>query len=195
MDDAVLHALGKWPHVPHCYGWLALTRRGEWRIGETRERIAHAGLIEFINRNYVCDDRGAWFFQNGPQRVYVALEYTPWVYRLRHAATPLCFETHTGVAVETIDGAWLDDGGVLLLHSEVGVGVVLDRDLSAVIEYIGDSDGVAPGCAPVATPQGSMAQGDILAWLDTAAGRVPLKHIRADAVAAAFRFQPAPRPA
>jgi hypothetical protein len=36
-------------------------------------------LREFIARNYAADERGCWFFQNGPQRVYVTLAYAPLV--------------------------------------------------------------------------------------------------------------------
>jgi hypothetical protein len=33
--------------------------------------------VNFIQRNYDHDAQGQWFFQNGPQRVYVELEATP----------------------------------------------------------------------------------------------------------------------
>ena len=79
MDDIVLRSIARWPGVPAVYGWLSLDRRGRWRIkGET---IANAALREFIARNYQADERGRWFFQNGPQRVFVRLEYTPLVVR------------------------------------------------------------------------------------------------------------------
>lgn len=90
MDDIVRQALAKWPNVPHCTGWLLLDRRGAWRLrddaaqaaGELGSPIRHAALNAFIGRNYECDAQGQWFFQNGPQRVYVELAYTPWVVRL-----------------------------------------------------------------------------------------------------------------
>ena len=90
MDAIVEAALKKWPHVPHCYGWLALDARGDWYMRDEHcqrsgpfprikgSRIEHDKLLAFIGRNYGCDERGAWFFQNGPQRVYVELESTPW---------------------------------------------------------------------------------------------------------------------
>ena len=86
MDAIVAAALKKWPNVPHCYGWLALDARGDWYMRDDRiqaagpfprvkgSRIDHEKLREFIARNYAADDSGAWFFQNGPQRVYVELE-------------------------------------------------------------------------------------------------------------------------
>lgn len=41
--------------------------------------IEHSALKEFISRNYACDNTGRYFFQNGPQRVFITLTYTPWV--------------------------------------------------------------------------------------------------------------------
>ena len=32
MDEQVLRSLIKWPNVPDCFGWLALDRRGQWRM-------------------------------------------------------------------------------------------------------------------------------------------------------------------
>ena len=81
MDEIVKAALKKWPNVPHCYGWLALDARGDWYMRDERiqhagpfprvkgSRIQHEKLREFIERNYLHDDAGCWFFQNGPQRV------------------------------------------------------------------------------------------------------------------------------
>ncbi|AKC71689.1 DUF2946 family protein [Pandoraea oxalativorans] len=90
MDEIVRQAMAKWPNVPHCYGWLALDRRGQWRMrdeqtqaeGTAGDPIRHAALIAFIARNYACDEAGRWYFQNGPQRVYVSLAYAPFVVRL-----------------------------------------------------------------------------------------------------------------
>lgn len=90
MDEIVRQAMAKWPNVPHCYGWLALDRRGQWRMrddaaqaaGTAGDPIRHAALVAFIARNYASDDAGRWYFQNGPQRVYVALAYAPFVVRL-----------------------------------------------------------------------------------------------------------------
>ena len=75
--------LRKWPDVPAAYGWLSLNRRGEWLL--EGERVLHRGLIDVINQHYQPDRNGAWYFQNGPQKVFVDLEYTPLVYSLRRA--------------------------------------------------------------------------------------------------------------
>ena len=75
MDEIVKAAMARWPNVPAVYGWLELTARGEWRI--KGEPIDNAAIRDFIARNYAHDGRGNWFFQNGPQRVFVSLEATP----------------------------------------------------------------------------------------------------------------------
>ncbi len=109
MDDIVRQALAKWPNVPHCTGWLLLDRRGNWRMrdeaaqasGAPGEPIRHEALLGFINRNYDADERGQWFFQNGPQRVYVELGYTPWVVRLSAGADgALALQDQAGGAYE-----------------------------------------------------------------------------------------------
>ena len=89
MDDIVKQAMAKWPNVPDCYGWLALDARGAWRMRDERaqhlnlpgDKVQQAALLAFINRNYGADERGCWFFQNGPQRVFVNLEATPFIAR------------------------------------------------------------------------------------------------------------------
>ena len=40
MDDIVKAALAKWPHVPHCYGWLGLDARGQWHMRDERSQAA-----------------------------------------------------------------------------------------------------------------------------------------------------------
>ena len=80
----------KWPNVPDCFGWLALDRRGQWRMRDeyTQQNklpgqvIKHTALNEFIARNYACDELGRYFFQNGPQRVFISLDATPWIARI-----------------------------------------------------------------------------------------------------------------
>jgi DUF2946 family protein len=129
MDEIVKQALAKWPNVPHCTGWLLLDRRGQWRMrddatqaaGLPGDIIRHDALLGFINRNYAADADGQWFFQNGPQRVYVELGYTPWIVRLSEmddamddaAAGTLRLTDHAGGRFEPT-AVWLDDeGGVL----------------------------------------------------------------------------------
>ena len=144
MDDIVKQALKKWPNVPHCYDWLALDARGDWYMRDERvqaagpfpqvkgSRILHEKLREFIERNYLADDAGGWFFQNGPQRVYVELEAAPWVWRLTPGIGGPSLTSHTGRAAR-FESAWLDELGRLFVATELGLGLVhtLDMNLAA----------------------------------------------------------------
>jgi len=145
MDEIVKAALKKWPNVPHCHGWLALDARGDWYMRDDRvqaagpfpqvkgSRILHDKLREFIHRNYASDEAGCWFFQNGPQRVYVELEAAPWVWRLALTADgALEVRSHTG-AQAIVDSTWLDEHGRLFLAADIGLGIVhtLDMELAA----------------------------------------------------------------
>ncbi len=137
MDDIVKQALKKWPNVPHCYDWLALDARGDWYMRDERiqhagpfprvkgSRIQHEKLREFIERNYLHDEAGCWFFQNGPQRVYLELEAAPWVWRLAagdSGAAP-SITSHTGLPAK-FESAWVDEAGRLFLATDLGFGVV-----------------------------------------------------------------------
>jgi Protein of unknown function (DUF2946) len=143
MDAIVEAALKKWPNVPHCHGWLGLDARGDWYLRDEAtqragafaqakgSRITHDKLKAFIERNYAADAQGQWYFQNGPQRVYVTLEATPWVWRvhwLPGADTPQV-TSHTGLPVNGVHGCWLDDEGRLYLHTDLGFGIVHSQDM------------------------------------------------------------------
>jgi hypothetical protein len=93
------------------------------------ERVTHSGLINFINRQYGVDEAGCWFVQNGPQRVFVSLAYTPWVFR-REGEN---FISHTGEAAGRVKTVYLDEEGSLLLDTELGIGLLDDRDLAGFI--------------------------------------------------------------
>lgn len=144
MDDIVRQALAKWPNVPHCYGWLGLDGRGNWYLRDDATQAAgpfplvkgsmlrHEKLIDFIQRNYEHDDSGQWFFQNGPQRVYVELEATPWIWRVHD---DLSVKSHTGVAIEPT-ASLLDEEGKLYLVASIGVGLVHTLDMSMAAEAV-----------------------------------------------------------
>ena len=136
MDDIVIRAMAKWPNVPAVWGWLSLDRRGAWKLrGET---IPNRAAVEFIARNYTSDEQGRWFFQNGPQRVFVDLAYTPWVYSLDGRGVLV---THTGRECGAIESAWLDEAGALILLGQPGPGIVDDRDLMALSDRLADGRG------------------------------------------------------
>ncbi|MGE0097169.1 MAG: DUF2946 family protein [Hydrogenophaga sp.] len=144
MDDIVKAAMAKWPNVPHCFGWLGLDARGQWYMRDDRVQasgpfptakgslLRHDKLIDFIHRNYAADERGQWYFQNGPQRVYVELEHTPWVWRLQPDGRVL---SHTGLPV-LVQTSLLDESGHLYLVSELGVGLVHSADMALAADAV-----------------------------------------------------------
>jgi hypothetical protein len=133
VDETVIAAIAKWPNVPAVFGWIGLTSRGEWRL--QGEPIANRGICDFIGRNYAGDERGRWFFQNGPQRVFVELEVAPWIWRLGPTAgVPI--RTHTGRAAGGLRGAWLDESGRLFLHTDIGFGLVDSADSARAVESL-----------------------------------------------------------
>lgn len=144
MDDIVRQAIAKWPNVPHCYGWLGLDARGNWYMRDDRTQAAgsfaqakgsllrHDKLIEFIQRNYESDAQGQWFFQNGPQRVYVELEATPWVWRVQ---SDLSVAAHSGVPAR-VQRCVLDEHGHLYLETELGFGLVHTQDMGLAADAV-----------------------------------------------------------
>jgi hypothetical protein len=147
MDDIVKQALAKWPNVPHCTGWLLLDRRGNWRMrdeaaqaaGAPGEPIRHTALLGFINRNYEADGTGQWFFQNGPQRVYVELGYTPFVVRLARddVSGKLVLTDQGGKAFEPAAVYLDDEGGILFIDrsTPARTAVLHDHDLDLFSEH------------------------------------------------------------
>lgn len=141
MDDIVRQAMAKWPNVPACYGWLGLDARGNWYMRDERAQAAgpfaagptaakgallqHDKLIDFIGRNYAADERGCWYFQNGPQRVFVELEATPWVWRIQ---PDLTVHSHTGLPAR-VTQCVLDEIGRVYLCTDLGFGLVHTQDV------------------------------------------------------------------
>jgi hypothetical protein len=193
MDPIVVQAMAKWPNVPNVFGWLSLDRRGTWLI--KGDRIANAGVTAFIARNYAADERGRWFFQNGPQRVFVALEYTPFVVNTAGDAST-ALESHLGRSIGKVSGAWVDETGSLLLRWGTGLGVLNDRDLARVSGLFTDVHGKPVSDALLArafdTESRRHATG---VYVDYVGSRVPIGRIQSGEVAQKFGFDPAPRPA
>ena len=148
MDDIVLKAMAKWPNVPHCYSWLGLDARGGWWMrddavqalgsfcsgvtGAKGSLLQHEKLIDFINRNYAADKQGQWFFQNGPQRVYIELQATPYVWRVLN---DFSLVAHTGLAVRA-QRCVVDEQGRVYMETEAGFGLVHTQDVGLAAEAI-----------------------------------------------------------
>lgn len=158
MDDLVRQAMAKWPLVPDCFGWLGLSQRGEWYMrddavqalgafqsglkGAKGAVLRHEKLIEFIHRNYECDAQGRWYFQNGPQRVFIELEATPYIWRLDERFEPIA---HTGQA-STVRACWVDELGHVYLHTPLGLGLVHSLDVHWVAQAIEQGDWAPQDC-------------------------------------------------
>lgn len=149
MDDIVRQAIAKWPNVPDCYGWLGLDARGDWYLRDDAAQAAgpfadgcasaakgsvlrHEKLLAFIGRNYAADPRGCWFFQNGPQRVYVELAAAPWIWRL---APDLSIASHTGVSAR-YQACLVDEAGRVFLETDLGLGLVHSLDVDLVAQAV-----------------------------------------------------------
>lgn len=147
MDKSVLDALARWPDVPAVYGWLSLSARGQWRLhpdgqanlGGAGESIENKQILRFIDRNYTHDTEERWFFQNGPQRVFVRIDAAPLVIAVDDAHG--VFTSHNGHLIETVD-FWLIDGdGHLFFQSPVGAGQIVDKDLSRLVDTLITAEG------------------------------------------------------
>jgi hypothetical protein len=155
MDDLVKQAMAKWPNVPDCYGWLGLDERGHWYLrddaaqaqgsfqsakpGAKGSLLQHEKLIEFIHRNYAVAANGAWYFQNGPQRVYVELALTPWVWRL---ASDFVLTAQTGQTA-TAQTCFSDELGRVYFQTDLGFGLLHTLDVPIA------ADGLALGVWPL----------------------------------------------
>ncbi|MEN9539842.1 MAG: hypothetical protein RLZZ126_2077 [Pseudomonadota bacterium] len=168
MDEIVRQALAKWPQVPHCYGWLGLDARGNWYMRDDGTQAAgpfpswfdaaahapqpsakgsqlrHDKLIAFIGRNYEADASGQWYFQNGPQRVYVELEAAPWVWRVslqgQLRVRPHTATTPDDPEVRALECLVDEAGHVFLVCESAGAGVqcgvVHTQDMGAVADAL-----------------------------------------------------------
>lgn len=190
MDDIVKQAMAKWPNVPAVFGWLGLDRRGNWLI--KGDRISNPVVAAFISRNYEHDEQGRWYFQNGPQRVFVTLDYMPLVYRVAwdvdpHA--PLRIEAHTGKVITVVNEAWIDDLGIVLLATELGPGMVDDRDLERLLPCFTDERCRSlPAEAIASAIECLQSGGSANLHLRYRDRQVPVSAIAASAVPATFGF-------
>jgi len=187
MDELVIRGMAKWPNVPAVYGWLSLDRRGHWLL--KGERVTNPGIAAFFGRNYSHDDQGRWFFQNGPQRVYVTLDYTPHVYRATSLpGEALALVSHSGTAATAIGAAYVDDAGQLLLDTDLGIGLLHDADLEALLPRFNSSAGQAGEAALAATLDTLQAGNHAALDLDLGTTRIRVKPVRVAEVPARFGF-------
>ena len=195
MDDIVKQAMAKWPNVPHCYGWLGLDARGGWRMrdeaaqqgGLPGDRLDNQKLVGFINRNYLHDERGNWYFQNGPQRVYVNLAVTPFIARTDPQQGLLL---QTGRALTNVERVCLSDAGAVLFVAGDVVAQLDDRDVAQVLGQLELAGAPASDEAVMAWLEGG--DGDLtLPWNGT---RLVVERVADDDVPQRFGFNRIPAP-
>ena len=80
--------------------------------------ITHRALNEFISRNYACDSLGRYFFQNGPQRVFITLDVTPWIARITPSENGLELLSQCNSLIEA-SGALSDEKGNIYILGKV----------------------------------------------------------------------------
>jgi hypothetical protein len=188
FDDNVLRGLQKWPDVPACFGWLRVDRRGNWRIKD--QIISHRRAIEYLARNYASDERGRWFVQNGPQRAYCTLDYTPWIYHLDGSD---CLHTHTNKLASQLERILIDETGDVLLHTEFGVGLLHDADLSRFIDVLDRHREMSDHSSSAADLLLSLKPGTTdertVAWHNAP---IPVQAVLANTIGKSFGFDPTP---
>ena len=165
MDDIVRQAMSKWPNVPACVGWLGLDSRGNWYMRDDRAQalgafqsgvagakgsvLRHEKLIDFIQRNYEADALGRWYFQNGPQRVFVELEAAPCVWRLDADHVPIA---HHGERTRVL-ACLMDELGRVYLHTPLGLGLVHTLDVGLAAEALEAGTWTLQACEAQALPE------------------------------------------
>jgi hypothetical protein len=123
------------------------------------DKLTNAALVGFIARNYLSDERGCWYFQNGPQRVYINLETTPFIARTDPAHGLVL---HTGQPLGAPDDAFMTEAGGIVLRAGQTVAQVDDRDAAQLLQAF-ELEG-----RPAAIE-------DVMAWLEGGAGDLALR--------------------
>lgn len=154
MDEQVLQAMARWPNVPAMFGWLRLDRRGQWFLIDRNRpdfdeqqhglgsTITSPQILDFIGRNYEADSSGRWFWQNGPQRVYVDLDLAPLVFRVLTGEHSTGLMSHCGDRVTEVRRAGCSAAGDLWLDTDLGCGILHDLDLAQVDLLFDEDNGV-----------------------------------------------------
>jgi len=156
VDDLVEKALARWPNVPAIAGWLKLNLQGDWLLtGPVPEglTISHPRILNFMARNYGCEPDGRFYFQNGPQKAYVHLAYTPWVYRIHPLEQgDLMLSTHTGL-IDWPLAMFQDEQGRVLIQGEQGVGLLHSNDMDLLAGGLQEQHGELHHRATWAVPE------------------------------------------
>lgn len=156
MEKSVIAAMARWPNVPAVYGWLSLNQHGQWRIhpqgdaisspDSTGDAITSPQILQFIHHNYSHDTHGQWYFQNGPQCVYVRLDVAPFIFHTtggKQSDGTLGLRSHNQQDVAQVLGWRLDDDGWLYAQTDLGPGLISGRDLEALLQSLLTTTGIS----------------------------------------------------
>ena len=201
MDAIVRAAMAKWPNVPNVFGWLKLDARGNWRIKSVRhtaaqpvfERIGNSAVVEFIYRNIEHDEQGRWYFQNGPQRVFIELERAPWIVRLHEGNDGIGTLIAQNGSVLQASAALLDESAQPYFATPNGLAALDDRDFVLFAAHLRHQNGTHLE----EEHQISLFEHDAsIAALGVALGdgAVPLNRVRSADLPKQFGFVMNPRP-
>lgn len=204
VDDLVEKALARWPNVPAISGWLKLSTQGDWLLtGPVPEglTISHPRILNFMARNYGCEPDGRYYFQNGPQKAYVHLAYTPWVFRIHPLAQgDLMLSTHTGL-IDWPQAIFQDEQGRVLIQGEHGIGLLHSNDMDLLAAGLQEAEDAlihrASWAVPAEDPDTLIAARTKLRRVaDTSTGRrecsFTVLPIHSAEVAERFNFDPNP---
>lgn len=204
LDDLVEKALARWPNVPAIAGWLKLSLQGDWLLtGPVPEglTISHPRILNFMARNYGCEADGRYYFQNGPQKAYVHLAYTPWVYRIHPLENgDLMLSTHTGL-VGWPQVMLQDEQGRVLIQGEQGIGLLHSNDMDLLASGLQEINGQLHHNASWAVPEVDpdtliAARTKLRREKHTSTGQrncsFKVEHIESAQVAERFKFNPDP---
>ena len=110
----------------------ALGSFGSGVPGTKGSMLKHEKLIDFIERNYSVDAQGCWYFQNGPQRVYVELEATPFIWRVDEQGAIFSSARQTTTLVQV----YTDERGWPYLQTALGFGLVHTQDVASLAQAL-----------------------------------------------------------
>jgi len=189
LDSATLRAMAKWPDVPAVFGWLSLDARGVWRI--RGQAVTHPLSLAVIAENYSVGPCGCWFFQNGPQRVFVNLNPTPWVFKFQHGE----WRDHTGVRIGEPRSVWLDEEWQMYWQTADKFGIVDDRDLVLAASFLHNGKGETLGDAgdSFLNAEASESACEDL-WFTWRSKRIPVGFVSSETLPATFGFVASPQP-
>lgn len=199
-ESWVQRAIARWPGVPACHGWLALDARGRWLLDG--KPATHPGLVALLSRHYQRGDDGAWFVQNGPQKVFVDILCAPWVALLDGSGALV---SHTGTPLALPQALLIDEQQQLYLVTPAGLAVLCDRDYAAFVSDLalaspGDGLDAVSNCAFEAAAERAL---DALLSLRDSSALLPLvwrthplegRFIHAAEMETRFQFTRVPRP-